>query len=62
MKKTQLVPILILAVACPTCGAAPGKPCVLHSGDLRTEAHANRKFAACEAVEMKRILLVESAV
>jgi hypothetical protein len=62
MKKTQLVPHVILAVPCPTCGVAAGKSCVLYSGELRTEAHANRKSAACEAIEIKRILPIESAV
>lgn len=44
---------LILAVPCPTCGVAPGKFCVLYSGDLRTEPHPNRKVAASEAIEMR---------
>jgi hypothetical protein len=42
------------SVACPTCGVAAGKRCVLGAGGLRNEAHVSRKAAAAEAVEKKR--------
>jgi hypothetical protein len=55
MKIKQLTTKELLSVPCPTCGAANGKPCELHAGGQRNEPHTNRKFAAAEAVEMKRI-------
>jgi hypothetical protein len=43
------------SVACPTCGVAAGKPCVLGAGGLRNEPHANRKLMAARTLEKKRI-------
>jgi hypothetical protein len=42
------------SVACPTCGVAAGKRCVLVAGGLRTEPHPNRKVAAAEVLEKKK--------
>ncbi len=36
----------IEAILCPTCGAAPGEKCELHSGDSRTEPHRERRLVA----------------
>ena len=36
----------ILAVRCPTCGAAPGKRCELTTGQPRTEPHRDRRLIA----------------
>jgi len=50
------MPLLtLLAVPCPTCGVTAGMPCLLHSGGLRNDPHIDRKLAAIEAVETKRI-------
>jgi hypothetical protein len=51
MKTKDLTAKQILYVPCPTCGAATGDPCELHSGALRTEPHRDRKLSAAEAVE-----------
>ncbi|MHB8501572.1 MAG: zinc finger domain-containing protein [Candidatus Acidiferrales bacterium] len=42
------------SVACPTCGVAAGKRCVLAAGGPRNGPHRNRKVAAAEAVEKKK--------
>jgi len=55
MRMKDLAPEMLLAVPCPTCGAASGKRCVLHSGSQRSEPHVDRKLSAAEAVEMKRL-------
>ena len=44
-----------LAVPCPTCGAAAGKKCLLHSGGPRNDLHIDRKLSAIEAVEKQRM-------
>ncbi|MGA8502391.1 MAG: hypothetical protein WB683_12645 [Candidatus Sulfotelmatobacter sp.] len=44
--KQQLSPKQILAVRCPTCGAAPGKKCELATGLPRTEPHRDRRVIA----------------
>lgn len=49
-----MTPRLLLAVPCPTCGAAAGKGCLLHSGQPRNELHIDRKLSAIEAVEKQR--------
>jgi hypothetical protein len=36
----------ILAVRCPTCGAAPREKCELTSGQPRTEPHRDRRLIA----------------
>jgi hypothetical protein len=55
MKIKQLTEKELFPVRCPTCGAAIGQPCKLHPDGQRSELHADRKFAAAEAVEMNRI-------
>jgi hypothetical protein len=51
MKKKELTPKQLSSVPCPTCGVAAGKRCVLLSGAPRSKPHADRKFAATEAIE-----------
>jgi len=50
----DMTPKLLLAVPCPTCGAAAGKGCLLNSGQPRNELHLDRKLCAIEAVEKQR--------
>jgi hypothetical protein len=52
MKTSELTAIQILSVPCPTCGAATGDACELHTGALRTGPHRDRKLSSAEAVEM----------
>jgi hypothetical protein len=42
-------------VPCPQCGVPVGKPCLLHSGAVRSEAHIDRRLSVAEEIEMKRI-------
>ena len=51
MKTKELTAKQILSVPCPTCSAATGHACELHTGALRTEPHRDRKLSAAEAVE-----------
>jgi hypothetical protein len=44
-----------VSVPCPICGGYAGPGCNLHAGDLRPEPHVDRKLAAAEAIEAKRI-------
>jgi len=53
MRMADMAPRLLLAVPCPTCGAASGRRCLLHSGRLRNEPHVDRKLCAIEAAEGK---------
>jgi hypothetical protein len=46
LMKKELSPKRILAVRCPTCGAAPGEKCELGSGQPRTEPHRDRRLIA----------------
>ena len=39
-------PKKILAIRCPTCGAAPGEKCELTTGQPRTEPHRDRRLIA----------------
>jgi len=55
MRKSDLTAKQLFSVPCPTCGVAPGEPCLLHSGAPRSEPHLDRKFSAAEAIEAKRI-------
>ena len=55
MRVSDLTAKQLISVPCPTCGVAPGKRCVLHSGAPRSEPHVDRKFSAAEAIETKRI-------
>ncbi len=38
----------ILVVPCPTCGADRNTPCKLVSGQRRTQAHRERRWAASD--------------
>ena len=53
VKSNELTPKQLSSVPCPTCGAAIGEPCELHSGALRSEPHRDRKLSAADAVESK---------
>src|SRR6266404_3915004 len=39
----KLSPKAVLAIPCPTCGAAPGEMCELSTGQPRTNPHRDRK-------------------
>ena len=54
MKSKELSAKQVLAVPCPTCGAASEEACELHTGALRSEPHRDRKLSAAEAAEAKR--------
>ena len=53
MRNKELTPKQLIAVPCPTCGAAIGEPCELHSGALRSGPHRDRRLSAADAVEAK---------
>jgi hypothetical protein len=55
MKKRELTLKQVSSVPCPTCGAAAGKRCELHSGAPRSGPHVDRKLSAAAAIEAKRI-------
>ena len=55
MRMSDLTAEQLFSVPCPTCGAAPGERCLLHSGAPRSEPHVDRKLCAAEAIETKRI-------
>ncbi len=59
MRMNDMTPELFLSVRCPTCKVASGNRCLSYSGGPRTEAHIDRKLAAIEAVETKRIHIVK---
>ena len=42
----ELSPKQVLAVRCPTCGAAPGEQCELSTGQPRTTPHRDRRLIA----------------
>jgi CRP-like cAMP-binding protein len=42
----ELSPKQVLAVRCPTCGAAPGEKCELSTGQPRTRPHRDRRLSA----------------
>jgi hypothetical protein len=44
----KLTPKQILAIPCPTCGAAPGVRCQLATGQARTVPHRDRRLLATE--------------
>ena len=52
---------LILAVSCPTCGAAPRQKCELHSGQPRTAPHRYRRLEAADKQKAKLYQLLASA-
>jgi hypothetical protein len=47
--KRELSPKEVLAVPCPTCGAAPKEKCELSTGQPRTEPHRDRRLIAADA-------------
>jgi hypothetical protein len=49
--KKELTAQKILAVACPTCGAAPGEKCQLNTGQPRTGPHRDRRLIAAQHLE-----------
>jgi hypothetical protein len=53
MRMGEMAPRLLLVVACPICGAAAGKRCLLQSGRPSSEPHIDRKLCAIEAVESR---------
>ena len=59
MRMNDMTPELFLSVLCPTCKVASGNRCLSYSGGLRTESHIDRKLAAIEAVETRRIHLIK---
>jgi hypothetical protein len=46
--KKKLGPKKILAIRCPTCGAAPGEKCELSTGQPRAEPHRDRRLIAAD--------------
>ena len=46
--KRKLSPKQMLAVRCPTCGAAPGKKCELATGQPRFWPHRDRRLIAAD--------------
>ena len=60
MRMKDLTPQQLFSVPCPVCGASVGKRCLLHSGELRTELHIDRKLAAAEAIESERFRRIRS--
>jgi hypothetical protein len=55
MRMNEITPEQFSLVPCPTCGVGPGKRCLQHTGELRKEAHIDRKLSAAEAIEMKQL-------
>ena len=55
MKGKELTLKQKFSVACPMCGVAAGKRCILAAGGLRNEPHPDRKLLAAEPLEEKRM-------
>jgi hypothetical protein len=55
MKIGKLTRKQLASVPCPMCGVPAGQRCRLQAGGLRIEPHKDRKLAAAEAVERKRL-------
>jgi hypothetical protein len=51
----EITPEQFSLVPCPTCGVGAGKRCLQHTGELRKEAHIDRKLSAAEAIETKQL-------
>jgi hypothetical protein len=49
MKATKSTAKKILAIRCPTCGAAPGEKCELSTGLPRTNPHRYRRLIAADS-------------
>ena len=58
---TKRINKLILAVSCPTCGAAPREKCELNSGQPRTAPHRYRRLDAADKQQAKLYQLLASA-
>lgn len=56
MRMQDLTPKQLFSVDCPTCGAAAGVRCRLHSGFPSSEPHLDRKLSAIKIVENKKML------
>jgi hypothetical protein len=54
MRMRDLTLKQLTAVPCPTCGVAPGRRCLLHSGAPRSEPHVDRKLSAAEAIVRRK--------
>jgi hypothetical protein len=48
LMKKELNPKQVLAVRCPTCGAAPGEKCELSTGQPRMNPHRDRRLIAAD--------------
>jgi hypothetical protein len=46
VNKKELSPKQMLALTCPTCGAAPGERCELSTGQPRDNPHVDRRLIA----------------
>jgi hypothetical protein len=46
--KKKVSPKEVLAVRCPTCGAAPGQKCELSTGQPRTTPHRDRRLISAD--------------
>ena len=56
--KKELSPKQILALPCPTCGAAPGERCELSTGQPRDNPHVDRqKIEATGGTEHSQLLV-----
>jgi hypothetical protein len=51
LKKAIWFPLVVIVV-CPTCGAACGEKCELHTGQPRTQPHAARRWAASDKLKI----------
>ena len=48
----------VLAIRCPTCGAAPGEKCELSTGQPRTEPHRDRRLIAADGRNRRAMVYV----
>jgi hypothetical protein len=60
VRMRDLTPEQLTSVACPICGVAAGKRCLLHSGVLRSDSHVDRKLSAAETIEANRYRHMQS--
>jgi len=58
--KTKPTPRQQSSVACPTCGVAAGKRCILGAGGLRNGPHAGRRLLAAGAPGKKQGAIIKS--
>jgi hypothetical protein len=57
--KKELSPKEVLALRCPTCGAAPGERCELSTGQPRTSPHRDRRWIAADCAKDPGTVAVE---